>query len=325
MRRRLAGKLSGLAIFFGGLFISTGAVADGGPIVALFDMEDKGSGLEKQVIGNLVDYLAARLTEGGYQIVPPEQIRLRIRSEKKESYKSCFDQGCQIELGRELSAQKTLATKILRIGDTCQVTAVMYDLKRAATERAATAESKCEVNQLLGAVKQIASNLGGSMESTRKVAAQKEASLTPTPAKSEAPETRKEALPQATVPEAPAGNNVPVIASIAAPAKPMHPYVFWGHVSFWSGVGFAALGGASAVLSKKAGDEYGPGDLAAKDRSRVWAGVMYGSLGAGVAAIATGIVLWIMKPSDSLSSESLGVVTPTPDARGMVFMWTGRW
>jgi len=136
-----------------------GAKAGSGPIVALFDMEDRGSKLDPDVLANLVDYLAARLTEGGYQVVPTDQIRDRITASKGKSHKTCYDQSCQIELGRELSAQKTLATKILRIGDTCQVTAVMYDLKKATTEGAATAEAECEVNRLLTAVKQIATKL----------------------------------------------------------------------------------------------------------------------------------------------------------------------
>jgi hypothetical protein len=130
-----------------------------GPILALFDMQDKGSGLEADVLSNLVDYLAARLSEGGYKVVPRDQIIDRLKAQKKKSHKSCFDQSCQIEMGRELAAQKSLSTKILRIGDTCQVTAVLYDLHQATTDTAATAEAGCDVNQLLGAVKEIAKKL----------------------------------------------------------------------------------------------------------------------------------------------------------------------
>ncbi len=146
------------------------ARAGSGPIVALFDMEDRGSKLDKEVLSNLIDYLAARLTEGGFQVVPTDQIRERLKSSKSESHKLCYDQGCQIDLGRELSAQKTLSTKILRIGDTCQVTAVMYDLKKATTETAATAEAVCEVNKLLAAVKKIAVSLCAPLKHARKEA-----------------------------------------------------------------------------------------------------------------------------------------------------------
>jgi len=130
-----------------------------GPIVALFGMEDRGEVLEQAVRDNLIEYLAARLTEGGFQVVPLDQVRERIRSLRLESVKACYDQNCQIELGRELAAQKTLATKILRIGKSCQVTAVLYDLKLAATESAATEEAVCEIDPLMEAVKKIATRL----------------------------------------------------------------------------------------------------------------------------------------------------------------------
>ncbi len=146
------------------------AQAGSGPIIALFDMEDRGSKLDKEVLVNLIEYLGARLAEGGYKVVPRDQIRQRLLESKTESYKSCFDQSCQIELGRELAAQKTLATKILRIGDTCQVTSVMYDLKKATTEMAATAEADCEVNKLLVAVKKIAERLCAPLQKASKQA-----------------------------------------------------------------------------------------------------------------------------------------------------------
>lgn len=62
-------------------------------------------------------------------------------------------------MGRELSAQKTLATTILKIGDSCQVTSVLYDLKKATTELAASAEASCEEKALLGAVRDVAERL----------------------------------------------------------------------------------------------------------------------------------------------------------------------
>ena len=65
-----------------------------GPIVAVFDMDDQDSGLDRTLQIRLTEYLAA---------------------------------------------QKTLATTILKIGGACQVTSVLYDLKKATTELAASA------------------------------------------------------------------------------------------------------------------------------------------------------------------------------------------
>ncbi len=142
-----------------GVLAAPAAGAEQGPIVAIFAIEDKGARMAPGVLGNLMDYLSAQLVAGGYQVLPPGQIRERLRTEKIESYKECYDQSCQIELGRELAAEKTLSTKILRIGGRCQLTAVMYDLRRATAESAATEQSGCGEKELLGAVRKLAARL----------------------------------------------------------------------------------------------------------------------------------------------------------------------
>jgi hypothetical protein len=130
-----------------------------GPIVAVFDLEDRGSGLSQGVLDNLTDYLSVLLAESGYQVIPRDKIRERLKGEQAETFKECYDQSCQIEMGRELAAQKILATRILKIADTCQLTATLYDLRRAATEKAASSEATCDEKSLLGALKVIASKL----------------------------------------------------------------------------------------------------------------------------------------------------------------------
>jgi hypothetical protein len=134
--------------------------------VAVFDMEDRGAGLSKDTLNNLTDYLAAMLTEGGYQVIPRTQIRERLKQQQTESYKKCFDQSCQIELGKEMAAQKSLATKVLKIGKKCRVTGDLYDLKRAASEKAATAGSGCSEDELLAAVEEVAAKLTGKQVET---------------------------------------------------------------------------------------------------------------------------------------------------------------
>ncbi len=179
------------------LALSTGSArAAEGPIVAVFDVEDCGAGIAENVLGNLTDYLSAMLIEGGYQVIPRAQIRERLAAAKKGSYKKCFDQSCQIELGRELAAQKSLATKVLKIGSECRVTGTLYNLKRAAAERAATAASACGENDLLKAVEEIAHKLtlGNVMpEKTAKVETAGEgasADLKPRPEPEAKPEPR---------------------------------------------------------------------------------------------------------------------------------------
>lgn len=133
--------MSGVAALMGALLVAAG----GPPIVAVFDIEDRGAKLNRDTVSNLTDYLAAKLTaSGSYHVIPNEQVRDRLRSQKAESYKTCYDQSCQIEIGKELAAGKSISTKLLRIGKTCVVTVSVYDLASAATEHAATHEGKCD-------------------------------------------------------------------------------------------------------------------------------------------------------------------------------------
>jgi len=135
------------------------AQAGPGPILIVFDMEDRGSGLDTQVLTNLSDYLAVLMAEGGYQVVPRSQVKDRIKKQQLESKKECYDQSCQVELGRELAAQKSLATQIFKIGGVCRVTASLFDLRKAATEKAASGGGSCEEKELLAAVEQIAKKM----------------------------------------------------------------------------------------------------------------------------------------------------------------------
>ncbi|MBW2701255.1 MAG: hypothetical protein JRF33_10585 [Deltaproteobacteria bacterium] len=178
------------------LFVFAAAPAKAqGPIVAVFDMEDKGSGLASEVLGKLGDYLGVLLTKGGYQVMARSEIRERLKEQKKETYKSCYDQSCQIEMGRELAAEKTLATWILKVGETCQVTATLYDLKKGVTELAAIAEAPCEEGKLLVAVKALSDDLcrGLSVRS----ASTEEAEIKAAVARKEAEAARKDARQKA--------------------------------------------------------------------------------------------------------------------------------
>ncbi|MBW2702234.1 MAG: cell envelope integrity protein TolA [Deltaproteobacteria bacterium] len=130
-------------------------------IVAVFDMEDKGSGLDAKVMVNLTDYLAVLLTEAGYQIIPRDQIRARLKQQKNESHKACHDQSCQVEMGRELAAQKSLSTQIFKIGKKCQLTATFFDLRKAAADKAVRVKADCTEESLGEALEPLVLKLTG--------------------------------------------------------------------------------------------------------------------------------------------------------------------
>jgi hypothetical protein len=147
------------------MLVGTAVLAGAGepaPVVAVFEIENRGSPLSEDELMALTDYLGTRLGEGGrYQIIPRQEIKKRLVEQKAASFKQCYDQSCQIEVGREMAAQFTVSASISRVGRTCIITAAMYDLKKAATHKTGTAKGPCTADDLLSAVERIALKLEG--------------------------------------------------------------------------------------------------------------------------------------------------------------------
>ena len=153
-----------VAIFLvGGLGCASVAEAgDERPIVVVFNVEVKNVRLSKGFLDGLADYLSSRLTESGaYQVVPRDQVKQRLVQQKKGSYKECYDQSCQIEIGKELAAEKTLSTKVIKLGNRCTVTLTFYDLKKSTTESAATQHGQCGENKVIESVDKALAKLFG--------------------------------------------------------------------------------------------------------------------------------------------------------------------
>jgi hypothetical protein len=132
------------------------------PVVAVFDIENRGSPLSKEQLITLTDYLGTKLGERGmYRIIPRRDIHARLTQVKKESYKECYDQSCQIEIGRELAAEFTISSSIGRVGKLCLITASLYDLRKAATSKTATARGPCTEEDLVNAIEEAADKLQG--------------------------------------------------------------------------------------------------------------------------------------------------------------------
>ena len=132
------------------------------PVVAVFEIENRGSPLSKDELIALTEYLGTRLGERGrFQIIPRQEIKKRLVQQKKASFKACYDQSCQIDIGRELAAQFTVSASISRVGRTCIVTSALFDLRKAATTTTASAKGPCTADDLLVAMDKIAAKLEG--------------------------------------------------------------------------------------------------------------------------------------------------------------------
>jgi hypothetical protein len=129
-------------------------------IVAAFDIVDAASELDRDVRAQLSEYAAARIAQTmGYRLVPREELRVRLSAQKADSYRSCFDQACQIELGKALAAEKSLATKLIRVGETCALIATVFDLETETAELSASVKTRCQQSSLLEGLDELVGEL----------------------------------------------------------------------------------------------------------------------------------------------------------------------
>lgn len=147
------------------------------PVVVVFDVQSDGAKLDAAVTGRMGEYVATLLAESGqFQIVPRSEIKKALSGEKAKSYEACYEQSCQIEIGKELAAEKTVATKISRIGSRCFITMNIFDLQRATSDGAASEKTKCDEDAIVDAIDRAVGKLTGSgaaSSATKKVAQQK--------------------------------------------------------------------------------------------------------------------------------------------------------
>ncbi len=141
------------------LLVEGSALAQDRPIVAVFDIEVRGPKFDVETRSRLTDYLGSLLASKGFQVVPRSQLKERLVEAKKASYKECYDESCQIEVGKELAAQKTMSSQVLKLGKKCKVTVNLFDLKRAASEGAGTASGDCGEDEVVESLEKAVVNL----------------------------------------------------------------------------------------------------------------------------------------------------------------------
>jgi outer membrane protein OmpA-like peptidoglycan-associated protein len=80
---------------------------------------------------------------GRYYVAPPDDLRKGAEGLKAGSYKSCFDQACQIELGKAVAAAKLLSGRVFRIGTSCRLVLDLYDLRTERSEASGQSKEAC--------------------------------------------------------------------------------------------------------------------------------------------------------------------------------------
>ncbi len=143
-----------------GLFLPTARAGDQRPIVAVFDIQTKFIKLPRAKREALTEVMAEELALGGvYQVMPPGDVKRILIEQSAESYKECFDDRCQIELGRQLPANKLPTTTIKKMAGKCRVTGSLYDLKRQTTDLVAKESTGCSEGGLVKAVESVAAKI----------------------------------------------------------------------------------------------------------------------------------------------------------------------
>jgi hypothetical protein len=126
-------------------------------IVAVFDVQDLSRKFNQQTLRQLTEYLSARLTQVTlYRVVPRDQLRARLFEGKKGTYRECYEESCQIELGKALAAQKSLSTKILKVGKRCAISSILYDFKTETAETSALVRTDCDEDSLMDCMDRVA-------------------------------------------------------------------------------------------------------------------------------------------------------------------------
>lgn len=130
------------------------------PRALVFDIQDEFKKLRPEMTLALTEYLAVQLMrKAGYRLIPREQLKGRLKLEKAQTYKDCFDSVCQIELGKALAAQKTISTKLLQKGTQCVFTLTVFDLQSEIADKAASKISSCAESSLFDAIDRLAEEL----------------------------------------------------------------------------------------------------------------------------------------------------------------------
>lgn len=119
-------------------------------VAVLFDLPE-GDVLDGAAAAGWSAYLHLRLIQaGGLRLVPRSRVEEALKEAKRDALRPCYDETCQIEVGRALAAQLLLAPSLFRAGDTCVLSLVVYDLLTETAVWGVTSRQACDQRALTG-------------------------------------------------------------------------------------------------------------------------------------------------------------------------------
>ena len=312
------------------------AASKSSPVVVVFEVEDRTGRLAAAQLSQLTEYLRGRIGEkAAFTVVPQSQVKALLSKAKNRSYKACYDRKCQIEIGRELAAQKTLTTQILNFGSRCAVVVTLFDLRLAAADQSATIKGGCGQDALVDSVdnaivklKQavLLTQASGQPESTGATTAS-----SPNTATSKKPvlasKPVKPAKAQSQSPK-PATDGDGEAATVAAIRAKRRSKTLWGYTALGVGaatiVTAAVLYGVGVSKGSSAHDDYLAATIPATQKdaqSDIESGrsmVLAGNVMMGVGALATAASIYLLLTRPELSKTTVQrIVGVSPTTSGI--------
>jgi hypothetical protein len=250
---------------------------------------DAGSELSAEEKITVQNLIAAEIGKRGYQVMTEGEVGRIFQLEEK--LQLCGSKtSCIAEIGSAMGAKEGVTGSLARIGNALVFTMQRLDMYAARVISRCVRKASGEWDVVLGLIPQMIAELYGDEQP------EKEPGVT-----------------------------------VAAPRKdyPMNPYKRWGHISFWTGVGTLAMGGAMTAMAADAKSDARSAGTPAKmaeaeslmDTRNALAVTWY-SLGSALAV--TGVVLWLLSPGDRRWAEDhgLSVLPVVTDTRaGMSLCW----
>lgn len=144
------------------------AVASSSWVIAVMNVEDSNKdsrdrALDPGLVRNLGDQIRVFIAQRGVRTIDRSSqdraLKEQIDAAKSDSYKSCYDDSCQIELGKALAASHVLRTRIARFGKRCVLNGELIDLKAEVTMAAASSQGDCGEEGFLNMGEEVAKNL----------------------------------------------------------------------------------------------------------------------------------------------------------------------
>jgi len=279
--------------------------------LAVMEFASKGGVSQKQMDA-LSDLLANEIRQlGNFRVIGKEDIRAALDIESQKNLVGCSDASCVAEIGGALGVRWVVVGNVSQFGETYLLNLKLMDVAKIRVAKGLSKKVEGGEAKLIDALSQAARELiAGAIDQLAPGSAPPE--VKPQEKVAEAgPEEKPAEKPPEPPPPPPPG----VQASAEGGSNT------WAHVTFWSGLGLAVLGGVCMGMAINSADDYYKEGLNVDDRlsaaedARSWTGAMWLGLGSGVALMTTGLLMWLLEDDSGTSAAA----APTLDGQGVVF------